>query len=236
VSSDGGDAVVKLPDKQCKPTVIIVPGEWHVPDHYEALSKALRVKGYHVLVVHLATTRNNAPWPVNYHADEAVVASTILEQANKGREIVLVMHSYGGFPGSAACCRLLKKQIQENGEKGGVVATVYMATSTFAIADGSCSTDLGDLFIIEVSAPWVQIRLLVLRTGANKTETDIMAVRDAVTTLYHDCSAEDQERLPTLLKDFPRKLGAEKRDLAPCGNVPSIYMVCLDGRAVPPEA
>jgi hypothetical protein len=143
----------QMPAAASKPTVILVPGGWHVPHHCHTLIKVLQRKGYRAFAVHHATTRNNAPWPNSYHYDEAIVTSALLAESNEGHDILLLMHSYGGFPGSAACRGLLKEQRKLNGEKGGVIGTVYMAS--FAMNEGQCIADLGsqewDWFTTDVS-------------------------------------------------------------------------------------
>lgn len=44
-----------------------------------------------------------------------------------GKEIVLVMHSYGGMPGGAAAYGLSKQERSAVGLRGGIIGLVYIA-------------------------------------------------------------------------------------------------------------
>ena len=53
------------------------------------------------------------------------------------------MHSYGGIPGSAALNGLGKVEREKNGEKGGVVRLVYVAS--WILREGETLPGAGDL-------------------------------------------------------------------------------------------
>lgn len=49
----------------------------------------------------------------------------LIEQ--QGRHAVLYLHSYAGFPGSAAICGLSQQQRSTQGKKGGIIGLVYQS-------------------------------------------------------------------------------------------------------------
>lgn len=109
-----------------KPTIILVPGSWHVPAHFAPTTAILQSHGYKVVGVHLPTNRNAGPYP-GLDEDIGAVTSTILAECAEGNDIVLVMHSYGAIPGSQAAQGLGKVERTKAGEKGGIVRLIYLA-------------------------------------------------------------------------------------------------------------
>lgn len=47
-----------------------------------------------------------------------------------GKDIVVLMHSYGGMYGSQAVQGLSKKEREQAGKKGGVIALIYVSAVT----------------------------------------------------------------------------------------------------------
>lgn len=70
------------------------------------------------------------------------MAAQILAETALGNDVLVIMHSYGGFPGGAACEGLLKTERVKRGQKGGVVGVVYV--SAFALDVNVSIADLGD--------------------------------------------------------------------------------------------
>jgi pimeloyl-ACP methyl ester carboxylesterase len=134
-----------------KPTLIFVPGGWHVPAHYQPTTALLTARGFKTICVHNPSSRNDPPWPQHYSYDTAAVAAHILAETALDNDVLVIMHSYGGFPGGAACEGLLKSERAKGGQKGGVVGVVYV--SAFALDADVSLADLGD----RVGPwPWIQ--------------------------------------------------------------------------------
>ncbi len=60
---------------------------------------------------------------MNYIREKMILP--ILE--HEERDVILVMHSYSGVPGSAAALGLGKKERMAQGKKAGVIGQVYFA-------------------------------------------------------------------------------------------------------------
>jgi hypothetical protein len=93
--------------------------------------------------------------PDVFEVDAKKLTNEISALVEQGKEIVMVMHSFGGLPGSEACKGNIKSVRQREGKKGGVIACVYlcafMLPTGYSLMDAVMS-DPGELaFIVDVS-------------------------------------------------------------------------------------
>jgi pimeloyl-ACP methyl ester carboxylesterase len=115
-----------------KPTLVFVPGAWHPPSCYDIIIKILSSPPYSYPCVAIKTPTVGAEPPIltlQHDVDAIRAVTTVL--ADDGKEILLVMHSYGGLPGSQSCEELAKNERERQGKKGGVIALVYIAAFVF---------------------------------------------------------------------------------------------------------
>lgn len=125
-----GSIGAALEKRATKPTFLIVPGAWHQPLHYTTLVASLIGNGYDTTVVDLPTSSKGPPF-APYEADAAAVTALLTFEVNTGKDVTMVMHSYGGVCGSAAMQGLTKAARTAAGKKGGVIGLVYMAAFAF---------------------------------------------------------------------------------------------------------
>lgn len=121
-----------------RPVIVIIPGAWHHPVHYNLLAKGLRQLGFEFEVVELSTMGEpEAIVGKTHHDDVKIVRDAIQPHLDAGREVVLVPHSYGGFVATdvAAGCTVEERRDAAGGDdglevggRGGVKAVVYMAS------------------------------------------------------------------------------------------------------------
>ena len=109
-----------------KPALILVHGAWHVPEHYYDFIQSLQNAGYEVFCPRLPTCDQSKRSNTNFLSDTSVVRSQILSLIDDSRDIVMVLHSYGGAVGSEAVQNLSANERATRGLKGGVVRLVYM--------------------------------------------------------------------------------------------------------------
>lgn len=107
-----------------RPTLVFVPGAWHSPSAFARTTKLLEGEGYKCIGVTLPSVRPGPPFEPNFDRDIASIRAAMTKEAEAGNDILLIMHSYAGIPGGAACEGLLKKP----GEDGGVVGLVYISS------------------------------------------------------------------------------------------------------------
>lgn len=108
---------------QNRPVILLITGAWHVPEHYLKVSDRLRHLGYTVECPHLMT--NNNALPPNKTIDDDVVQIRELakQYLDLGKDIVALMHSYGGIVGTTALSGL--GAADRNGQSY-VKALIYM--------------------------------------------------------------------------------------------------------------
>lgn len=113
---------------QTKPTIVLIPGAWHSPVHYTTLIDLLEQAGYPVFPCRLPSVDASDPNIVSVATDTDFIQNRLLiPLLTEGRDILLIMHSYGGMPGSAAAKGLSKRERQAAGKAGGIIGLVYIA-------------------------------------------------------------------------------------------------------------
>jgi len=209
-----------------KPTIVVVHGSWHVPAHFDPLTKLLRSAGYPVSLVRLPSVRNIGPFPTTTEGDSAAVQSVLLNELDAGNDVVVLMHSYGGVPGGAAIRGMLKSDRVEKGLKGGVVACVYI--SSFALDEGVSAFDifmkvLGEEVVKANSNPM----------NLNRSDDGGCIPTNPKKLFYHDVSDAEAERAISLLQRQSEALMLIPQTYAPWKHVPTTYIICEEDQALP---
>jgi hypothetical protein len=109
------------------PTIIFVPGLWEGPTVFEKVTSILQSQGYTTQAASLVSTGTTSPGNPTMNDDIANIRSTISKVVEAEQEVLLVLHSAGGFLGSAAFEGLTTKARKEKGMKGGVVKILFIA-------------------------------------------------------------------------------------------------------------
>ena len=108
-------------------TLVIVPGAFHVPQHFDRVSKSLRDLGYPIVIEKLPSVGSLTPEKETPSSDADLVREKILlPLLERGKDIVLLVRSYGGIPGAAAAKGLSKKERLAAGEDGGILGLIFM--------------------------------------------------------------------------------------------------------------
>ncbi|KAH8695864.1 hypothetical protein GQ44DRAFT_133801 [Phaeosphaeriaceae sp. PMI808] len=107
-----------------KPTLVFTPGTWHNSGAFDIVRSRLCAKGYSTTAIDLPSVGAEPPI-VSLDTDAATLRSTLQTLADKGEEIVLVVHSYGGIA---------------NGKKGGVIMFMYL--TAFVAPRGTSLLDM----------------------------------------------------------------------------------------------
>lgn len=108
-----------------KPTIALVPGSFSTTAAYDKLIEQLSKHGYPILRIGLKSVGGIVP--ATSLDDAAHIQSTLLPLVENGKEIVVIMHSYGGIPGTDGTKGLAKVDQTAAGKTGGVIALVYVA-------------------------------------------------------------------------------------------------------------
>jgi pimeloyl-ACP methyl ester carboxylesterase len=118
--------------------VVLVPGAWHPASAFSPLTKALEADGLEVVPVDLVSVGADPPLS-DFKPDVTRIASKLTELADAGKDIILLMHSYGGVPGSSATEGIVKSVREKAGKSGGVVHLIYC--TAFALPAGGALMD-----------------------------------------------------------------------------------------------
>lgn len=111
-----------------KTAILIVPGAWHPATSFAPTTAILEAAGYVCVPIALPTisTTQHASFPSSdFSPDVSEIASQITKYSDDGYDVAIVMHSYGGNPGSEACKGLTKSDRQAAGKQGGVSHLIY---------------------------------------------------------------------------------------------------------------
>lgn len=117
-----------------KPTFFLVPGAWHLPDIYSSVIDNLSAHGYPTVGLPLPSAGAMPP-NTSFNEDVNAIRASLTKLVDTDeKEVILVVHSYTGMPGTEAPKGLGRKERQEEGLKGGVVRLVFIMA--FAMPEG----------------------------------------------------------------------------------------------------
>lgn len=116
-----------------KPSIIFVPGSYCLLSMYQPLFDAVSEAGYEIKGINLPTIGprsregRDAPAPSMY-VDAAVIADEVKSLADRGKDVVIIGHSYAGVPMSQSTKGLGKEERKAQGKPGGIVQLAYIAS------------------------------------------------------------------------------------------------------------
>lgn len=126
-----------------RPFIVIVPGGAHNPAHYGYLSHLLQLAGYPVLSALLPSV--GATGKVTIEEDAQYIRERmllpILDIAN--HDVILLMHSYAGAPGSASLTGLSKAERLAAGKTTSVIGQIFF---TAFLTKGGDGLNILDIF------------------------------------------------------------------------------------------
>lgn len=108
-----------------KPAILVVSGGWHLSKSYSKLTAQLESSGYEVHVPTPPSMTGSRPPNKGLPDDTDQIRFVAEGLVNKGRDVVVLMHSYGGQIGTNALHGLGKEQRKAQ-QSGGILSLVYM--------------------------------------------------------------------------------------------------------------
>ena len=106
------------------PIIVLVPGAFHVGSIMKPFEAELRNLGYPTQTLQLTTVNSTSRLEDDIMALTGVLVTLIEEQV---KDIVLYLHSYAGFPGSAAIKGLSKAERLATEKQGGILGLIYQS-------------------------------------------------------------------------------------------------------------
>lgn len=192
-----------------KPSVILVHGSWHTNEYFGPLRSLLEAKGYPTTAPLLPTT-GGTPGKDGLHEDAAVVRAEINRLVDQGKDVILVMHSYGGLVGSQAVEGLGKASRKQHGLPGGVIHMAFIAA--FLLPEGSS----------------------LAAAIAVKLEGEMYMMPNPETAFYNDLPQEEQNLWVAKLKPVPVASHTTPLTHAGWHNISVSYRFCENDRRTIP--
>ncbi|KAK4189031.1 Alpha/beta hydrolase fold-1 [Podospora australis] len=115
-----------MPSLATKPVLVLIHGAWHTPDNLVKLTQALRASDFEVHTPRLLSVNGARPPNADLSTDTDLVRSYVSSLVEAGRNVVVIMHSYGGQVGTNALHGLSAKSRSATGLKGGVTHLIYL--------------------------------------------------------------------------------------------------------------
>ena len=125
-----------------KPIILMSPGAFAMPDTYDPIIEKLRAKGVNVRGLHLLSVgpgpqRSRPGKGPSMNDDAAFIAKEVEKEADAGRNVLLMGHSYSGVPVCQCVKGLTKTERQAEGKKGGVVGLAFMTSLVPALGESA---------------------------------------------------------------------------------------------------
>lgn len=178
-----------------KPIIIFVPGAFHPASCWDNVRSSLEKYSFQTVAISLPSV--SAGSDVTSHHEDAAAIRKILSQLiiDDRKDVILVMHSYGGVPGSEVV-RGLEKSVREKETVGacGVIHCVYVTAflvPTGASFLGLLGGTLPDAVIRDVRTEISSILAgLSLTLFVMKAEDDrYLLPNDPATAFYNDVAS-----------------------------------------------
>ncbi|KAL7929770.1 Alpha/beta hydrolase fold-1 [Trichoderma chlorosporum] len=195
-----------------KPTIVLLHGAWHDPGCWDAVTSQLNEYQYPFETVRLLSSGGESSTSV---AEDTVHIQKLTSQlADAGKDIILVMHSYGGIPGTESARGLLKKDREAEGKLGGIVSLVYVTAFLLPPAT-SLASFLGFM------PPWVVF------------DGDKMTVEGAEELFYNDLPKLQTKGLLAKLTYQSKPSFYTNLTYPAYQEVPVSYLLCEKDNAIP---
>lgn len=199
-----------------KPTLILVHGSWHRPEHFGPLTKALEGHGYKCVPVTLPSTQSPDMPPAKMSDDTEAIRNTVIQELDQGNNVVVVAHSYGGTPTNNSLKGLDKESRTAAGASTAVIAIAFIAAIclpagiTFLTGIGGKPSEIHDRRTEDFS--WVG------EPGPGHY-------------FYNDLSDEESKKWSDLLQQQSWPAYLEETTYAAYMDIPSNYLFCTKDNA-----
>lgn len=210
----------QVPTMSSKPTLIFIHGSWHSPDTWGQVTSVIEAK-HQLKCVSVALPSNLSDPTANFSSDVKAVRESILAETTQGRNVVVIVHSYGGAVGSSAIKGLT--QHPKDDPSGHVIGYVMIATG-FTVTNKT--------FLEGFDGKPPPIWDLDFKTGYVNITVD---PRDL---FYHDLPEEEGNYWVGRLQKQSLKALTEGAEDAYAGwkDVPVWYLATVEDHALPIEA
>ena len=205
-----------------EPTLIFVPGAWHLPSTWDKLTYLLETRQYTCVTVSLPTAA--ADPSASFSDDYGAVRDAIVAETTQAHNVVLIAHSYGGQVANSAIKGLTRPKQESTSstdDKSGHVTGLILLASGFTLAGYSFLDGLGG----NPPPSW---------TINNDTGYAEIVV-DPRQLFYHDLPEEEGAQCASKLTRQSVKAMSEGAEYTYAGwmDVPVWYLATVNDQALP---
>lgn len=208
------------------PAFILVPGAWHSADTWRKVVSGLQAQQHNAIPITLPSTTGDPS--AGLGEDVQAVRSAILTETTQGRDVVVVVHSYGGLVGESAIKGLTTRHDEDDssstGQKKGLVVGLALIATGFAMTGVSFIEGAGG----KPPPFW---------TPDAENEYAVLVV-DTRQLFYHDLPEDEGNYWVGKLEKQSLKSLFEGGEHAYAGwkDVPVWYLATVEDKALPVEA
>ena len=218
------------------PILLLVQGSFQIPQVYQDFVRDLGSRGYCVVHPRLPSCSDmeHPDFPKRSLADDATAVRAELGRLieHEGKDVVVIMHSYGGLVGSEAVTEELgRTKRKEKGLPGGVIHLFYY--SAFLLEEGqsvlsafgeSPNNDVKVNILIFLQPPYM---LTLLKPDGR------FYILHGDRVLYNDLSPSEASLWASRLIAQSYQVQTTKITHTAWRYVPSTYLICENDQAAP---
>lgn len=163
------------------PHFLFACGAWHTPEIWTEVRERLSKAGFPSTAIALASVEGIVG---DMTEDVAAIRSAALELADGGSDVIVVLHSYSGQPGSDAMKGLSMAERTQQGLSGGVVRLVFIMA--YIVPEGFQAAKPEDA--ASAVPPWMQVDLQVSLVISKPMVSGL-----TIAAWYHLCCSRRRE-------------------------------------------
>ncbi|KAL8948001.1 MAG: hypothetical protein Q9222_005769 [Ikaeria aurantiellina] len=191
-----------------KTSIIIVPDFWGHPSAFDRVVADLEAHNWKAIVIQLPSWGCEPPKKTMLD-DAQAVRSEVTSRIKLGDDVVIVMHSAGGFIAPESLQGLLAPDVARTGGIGGVISLVYIAAPCMSIGEAA------------PPAPWFEYK------------GEYLWIKNPKQTLYSDLSDAEAEMWSQRIKHHPAHNYTSKTTQEPWRRVPCVYLKTAKDEVIP---
>ncbi|KAI4267230.1 MAG: hypothetical protein L6R38_008347 [Xanthoria sp. 2 TBL-2021] len=203
-----------------RPTIILVHGAYQGPETYSLIIPGLEKAGYSAVAVALPST-HSVPAAPDFSGDVNIIRNIVTSTLATGKDVVLVMHSYGAVPGCEALKGIKQDEAELVTQSNGVMKVGRIVKLAFIAA----------LLFPEGKATYHEARGTDPVPG-RYCEDNLIRCTDGPNRFYNDLPTELAVRWAARLKPHSRLAFASRLSYAAYRHFPSSYLMCKNDNGV----
>ena len=199
-----------------RPTIVLVHAAWHGPETFSLIVPGLEHAGYSVTAVTLPSS-NQTPAVPDISEDVKIVRNAVTSNLKLGKDVVLVMHSYGSMSGCEAMRGVAQDIANMNREKhvgirvGKVVKLAFICGLILPLGGAAFGMERGYKgppgFVCVVCCAALSLMMSYHRSFMRlivENQDDLISVLDGPQRFYSDLPLDLANRWNACIKPHSR--------------------------------